>query len=54
VPATLGSAPPSASLREQQIPAIPDRDLSDFGKSLQQPGQRHFEPDVIIRDIEMT
>jgi hypothetical protein len=42
------------ALCEQQITAIPDRNLRDFGKSLQQPGQCHFEPDMIIRDIEMT
>ena len=43
-----------AALCEQQTTAIPDRDLRDFGESLQQPGQRHFEPDMIILDIEMT
>jgi hypothetical protein len=28
--------------------------LSDFGESLQQPGQRDFQPDMIFRDIEMA
>jgi hypothetical protein len=44
----------SASLGQQQIATIPDRDLRDFGKSLQQPRQCHFQPDMIVRDIEMT
>jgi hypothetical protein len=43
-----------AAFREQQIAAFPDRDLSYFGKSLQQPWQRHFKLDMILRDIEMT
>ena len=41
-------------LAQQQIAASPDRDLRHFGKSLQQPGQGHFQPDVIIRHIEVT
>ena len=44
----------SAPFGQQQVAAIPDRDLRHFGKSLQQPRQCHFEPDVIVRDIEMT
>ena len=44
----------SAPFGQQQVAAIPDRDLSYLGKSLQQPWQCHFEPDVIVRYIEMT
>jgi Protein of unknown function (DUF3309) len=33
---------------------IPDRDLCRFGESLQQPGQCHFQPDMVVRHIEVT
>jgi hypothetical protein len=44
----------SIALRQQQMAAIPDRRLSNFGKALQQPRQCHLESDVIIRDVEMS
>jgi hypothetical protein len=44
----------SAAFGEQQMAAIPDRDLRYFGKSLQQPGQRDFQPDVIVGDVDMA
>ena len=44
----------SSAFGQQQIAPIPDRGLRYFGESLQQPGQRHFHPDMIVRDIEMT
>ena len=44
----------SAPFGQQQISPIPDGGLGDFGKSLQQPGQRDFHPDMIIRHIEMA
>jgi hypothetical protein len=44
----------SAALGQQQVAPIPDRDLRDFGKSLQQPGQCHFQPDMIVGHVEMT
>ena len=42
------------ALGQQQITAIADRDLRDLGKSLQQPRQRHFQPHMIVGDIEMA
>jgi len=36
------------------LAAIPDRGLGDLGESLQQPGQRDFDPDMILGHIEMT
>jgi hypothetical protein len=39
---------------QQQIAAIPDSCLSDLGKSLQQPRQRHLQPDVVILHVEMA
>jgi hypothetical protein len=44
----------SASLSQQQTAAIPDRHLRCFGKTLQQPRQRDFQPGMILRDIQMT
>jgi hypothetical protein len=44
----------SAPFGQQQIAAILDRDLGDLRKSLQQPRQRNFQPDMIVRHIEMT
>src|ERR1700683_3709707 len=44
----------SASFAQQALAAIPDRGLGCFGKSLQQPGQHDFQPDMIVRDIEMA
>jgi len=44
------SAPPG----QQQLAAIANSDLRCFRESLQQPWQRDFEPDMIIRDIEMA
>ena len=44
----------STALGEQQVTAIADRDLRDLGKSLQQPRQRHFQPHVIVGDIDMA
>lgn len=44
----------SSFLVQQQIAALPDRHLRRLGKPLQQPGQRHFQPDMIVRDIEMA
>jgi hypothetical protein len=43
-----------AAFGQQQRAAILDRDLSYFGKALQQPGQRDLQPDVIFRNIEMA
>jgi hypothetical protein len=45
---------PSAFLGQQQMAPIPDRGLGDLGKSLQQQRQRHLDPDMIIRHIDMT
>jgi hypothetical protein len=44
----------SAPFGQQQLAAIADRDLRCFRKSLQQPWQRDFDPDMIIGDIEMA
>jgi hypothetical protein len=44
----------SAPFGQQQIASSPDRDLRYLRKSLQQPGQRDFEPDMIVRHIEMA
>src|SRR5487761_2665716 len=44
----------SAPLGQQQMAPVPDRDLCGFGKSLQQPGQSHFQPDMVVRHVEMT
>jgi hypothetical protein len=44
----------SAFFGQQQVAAIPDRDLRGLGKFLQQPGQRHFQPDMIFRDVKMA
>src|SRR6202451_3081975 len=44
----------SAPFAQQALASIPDRALGGFGKSLQQPGQHDFQPDMIVRDIEMA
>jgi uncharacterized protein DUF3309 len=44
----------SVALGQQQIAAMLDRRLCDFGKPLQQPWQRHFQPDMIFRNVEMA
>src|SRR4051794_40267780 len=44
----------ASAFGEQQVPAILDRCLSNFGKSLQQPRQRDFQPNMIVRDIDMA
>src|SRR5712691_13160139 len=43
-----------AALGQQQIAPILDRGLGGLCKSLQQPGQRHFHPDMVIRHIDTT
>jgi len=42
-----------ASLGEQQAPAILDRGLRNFGKTLQQPWQHDLHPHMIVRDVDM-
>src|SRR3984885_582987 len=44
----------STPLGQQQMAAVLDRDLRDLGKSLQQPWQCDLQPDMIVRNIEMT
>src|ERR1700683_5089349 len=44
----------SAPFAQQALASISDRGLGRFGKSLQQPGQHAFQPDMIARDIEMA
>ncbi len=44
----------TAALGEQQVAPILDRGLGGLRKSLQQPGQRHFHPHMIVRDIDQT
>jgi len=44
----------SAPFGQQQIASIPDRDLRHLSKSLQQPGQCNFEPNMIVLHIEMA
>src|SRR5579871_4191050 len=40
-------------LCQQQRAAIADRGLRNLGKALQQPGQRHFNPHMIVGDIDI-
>jgi hypothetical protein len=44
----------SAPLGQQQIATVSNRHLRHFGKTLQQPRQRNFQPGMILGDIEMT
>src|SRR6202035_2534865 len=44
----------STPLGQQQMAAVLDRNLRDLGKSLQQPWQCDLQPDMIVRNIEMT
>src|SRR5271156_2931738 len=44
--------PWSALLAQQQMAAISDRELGGLRKSLQQPRQRHFQPDMIVVDFQ--
>ena len=41
-------------LPSSRLPRFLIADLRHFGKSLQQPRQRHFQPDMIVRHIEMA
>lgn len=41
-------------LLQQQPAALPDRLLCGLSETLQQPRQHHLEPDVIVRDIDVS
>jgi hypothetical protein len=43
-----------APLPKKHIASMADRRLGCFGKALQQPWQRDFQPGVILRDIQVT
>jgi hypothetical protein len=44
----------SASPGQEQVATILDRGLRCLGKSLQQPRQYDFEPNMIVGDVEMA
>jgi hypothetical protein len=44
----------SIAFGQQQTTTVLDRDLRYLGKALQQPRQRHLQPDVVVLNIEVT